>query len=236
MSKARRDDREDAEEDDIPWITWWCSLRGNEFLCEVNEAFIRDHFNLTGLNSQVQYYEEALDVLLDMEHNRQFSDKTTETIQHSAEQLYGLVHARYILTARGLSQMSDKFKRGEFGCCPRVYCSGQSVVPAGCSDRYGEHSVKLFCPNCSDIYHPKSNRQGSLDGAFFGTTFPHMLFHTLPELMPPRKRQQLYVPRIFGFRIHASAYEVTAQQELLQALPPEQQQQKQQQPDAPVPQ
>jgi len=204
MSKARRDDREDAEEDDIPWITWWCSLRGNEFLCEVNEAFIRDHFNLTGLNSQVQYYEEALDVLLDMEHNRQFSDKTTETIQHSAEQLYGLVHARYILTARGLSQMSDKFK--------------------------------LFCPNCSDIYHPKSNRQGSLDGAFFGTTFPHMLFHTLPELMPPRKRQQLYVPRIFGFRIHASAYEVTAQQELLQALPPEQQQQKQQQPDAPVPQ
>jgi len=234
MSNSECDKREDVHEEDIPWITWWCSLPANEFLCEVHEAFIRDQFNLTGLSRQ--HYEETLEVLLDIEHDRQLSFRTMEVIQESAELLYGLIHARYILTTHGLNQMSDKFKRGEFGCCPRVYCSGQRVVPVGCSDRFGEHTVKLFCPNCNDLYFPKSVRQ-CVDGSFFGTTFPHMLFHAHPELLPPCKHQQPYVPRIFGFRIHASAHEVKAQ---LEQLGQQQQQQQEQlpqpQPATPVPQ
>jgi casein kinase II subunit beta len=61
-------------------------------------------------------------------------------------------------------------------------------------------TVKLFCPNCCDIYGPPSSRFQGIDGklsvlntwiksdvrigAYFGTTFGHLFFHTYRELAP----------------------------------------------------
>ena len=44
-----------------------------------------------------------------------------------------------------------------------------------------------------------------MDGAFIGRTFPHMLFMVQTELQPKRSFVK-YVPRIYGFKIHPSAY------------------------------
>jgi hypothetical protein len=58
---------DDDDDDDITWPQWFCSLKGHEFFTEVPEDFIQDDFNLTGLASQIPYFDYALDVILDIE-------------------------------------------------------------------------------------------------------------------------------------------------------------------------
>ena len=86
-----------------------------------------------------------------------------DELQANAEYIYGMIHARYILTAQGLDAMvflllvSDvqlqKFKECTFGTCPRVYCNNYNLLPIGLSDKPGNGYVKLFCPRCKDVYN-----------------------------------------------------------------------------------
>uniref|UniRef100_A0A804MCE4 Casein kinase II subunit beta n=1 Tax=Zea mays TaxID=4577 RepID=A0A804MCE4_MAIZE len=118
MSKSKLSDAEsetDSEESDVSgsdgedtsWISWFCSLKGNEFFCEVDDDYIQDDFNLCGLSNQVPYYDYALDLILDVEssHGDMLTEEQNELIESAAEMLYGLIHVRYIITSKGLSAM-----------------------------------------------------------------------------------------------------------------------------------
>ncbi|KAK9704238.1 casein kinase 2 regulatory subunit, variant 3 [Basidiobolus ranarum] len=189
----------------VSWITWFCSLSGNEYLVEVSEDFIEDDFNLTGLSSTVPFYREAIEMMLDIEPEDEQKDTDISVIESSAEQLYGLIHQRYILTRQGLDKMADKYERGEFGYCPRYYCNATPVVPCGRVDTLGTETVKLYCLNCMDIYSPPSSKFQHLDGGFFGTTFPHMFLLLLYPDAYRRYTNGTFVPKIHGFKIHESS-------------------------------
>ncbi|WVZ57669.1 hypothetical protein U9M48_008027 [Paspalum notatum var. saurae] len=195
-----------SEGEDTSWISWFCSLRGNEFFCEIDDDYIQDDFNLCGLSNQVPYYDYALDLILDIESSNGdvFTEEQNELIESSAEMLYGLIHARYILTSKGLAAMLEKFKNYDFGRCPRVYCCGQPCLPAGQSDIARSSTVKIYCPKCEELHYPRSKYQGNIDGAYFGTTFPHLFLMTYPHLKPQKPSQQ-YTPRVFGFKLHKQA-------------------------------
>ncbi len=195
-----------SDGDDTSWISWFCNLRGNEFFCEVDDEYIQDDFNLCGLSSQVPYYDYALDLILDVESSNDdiLTEEQNELVESAAEMLYGLIHVRYILTSKGMNAMLEKYKNTDFGRCPRVYCSGQQCLPVGQSDIPRTSTVKIYCPKCEDVYYPRSKYQGNTDGAYFGTTFPHLFLMTYAHIKPSRPMQS-YVPKIFGFKIHKSA-------------------------------
>ncbi|KAJ6706059.1 CASEIN KINASE II SUBUNIT BETA [Salix purpurea] len=147
-----------------------------------------DDFNLCGLSTQIPYYDYALDLISDVEssHGDMFTEEQNELVESAAEMLYGLIHARYILTSKGMAAMLDKYKNYDFGRCPRVHCCGQPCLPVGQSDIPRSSNIKICCPRCDDIYYPRSKYQGNIDGAYFGTTFPHLFLMTYGHLKPQK--------------------------------------------------
>lgn len=122
--------------------------------------------------------------------------------------LYGLIHARFILSPRGLAMMREKFLLGAFGMCQRILCDRQVVLPIGLSEELSTSRVKIFCPRCQEVYVPRQKHL-DIDGAYFGISFANILFKTYPDLYP-KDGPLTYQPLIFGFKIfgqRGSAYE-----------------------------
>ncbi|KAI3402373.2 CKB1 [Candida oxycetoniae] len=129
-------------------------------------------------------------------------------LAHSAELLYGLIHARYIVSKQGLTAMASKFEKNDFGSCPRYFCDGMHLIPVGSTDIPGQETVRLYCPCCNDIYIPSSSRYLNIDGAYFGTTFPGLLVKMFPEIENQCRirinkfSQNDFGLKLFGFKIN----------------------------------
>ncbi|EDO16788.1 hypothetical protein Kpol_526p41 [Vanderwaltozyma polyspora DSM 70294] len=189
------------------WIDLFLVKKGHEYFCDIDPDYITDRFNLMNLQKTVSKFSMVIQYIVDeLDENAiaNMSQSKLEQLEIDSKKTYGMIHARYIITTKGLQKMAGKYKNSDFGRCPRVYCNGQPLLPIGLSDIPGVESVKLYCPACEDIYLPKSTRHNSIDGAYFGTSFAGMFLQTFPELVP-RHPVKKYIPKVFGFQLHKQA-------------------------------
>jgi len=169
-----------SDEESSSWIVHLLSKPQSQFLCAVERGYIEDGFNLYGLKATVANYTASLDTILDRGSSSDGSDAGAPSkANYGALELYGLVHARYIVTAHGLESMHQKYLRQDFGRCPRYYCQNHPVLPMGLHDAVGVDVVQTFCPRCGEVYRCGGGRgRGGPDGAFFGTTFAQLFLMT----------------------------------------------------------
>lgn len=198
-------DSENSDCDDgLTWIDWFCSLRGNDFMSRVDFEFVKDPFNLYGLSELVCSYESALETIRgSAPSEEEFQDQYYKKIHEECVVLYGLVHARYILTTKGLQSVREKYVNRVYGSCPRVACHGTACLPTGVSDKPNVGTLRVFCPQCRQTYVPRGRQNARMDGAFFGPYLPAMFlmsyqvpqFHNFSKVQP-------YEAKVFGFRLH----------------------------------
>lgn len=122
-------------------------------------------------------------------------------LNQEASDLYGLIHARFLNTKVGLAKIYNKFVNSVFGYCPRALCEKQKVLPVGLSDELRTSRVKVFCPKCEEVYIPKF-KSINIDGAYFGTSVPHVFMKTFTQavILPPKVHH--YEPKIHGFKLY----------------------------------
>ena len=204
------DSSSSEEFDGKSWVEWFLRQRGGEFYVEVEDNYLQDDFNLTGLSSLVPYYEQALNLITDCEDDEE-DPESSEGLEQASIQLYGLIHARYLLTTKGQAALLVKYNQGLYGLCPNVGCQyavkPQGVLPIG-SDLPDQGPTRVFCPKCCEMYVAKSSRLDSIDGSHFGSGACHVLVMNNPNLITEMGRNGVvprnYEPHIFGFKQHFS--------------------------------
>lgn len=195
-------------------IEWLLSQKGNQLLVRVDEDYIEDAFNLYGLSKVIPDFRDTLRLLLTTAEDVEIclEDDYHGPCYQSLIDLYGLIHARYILTTQGMNKMRRKLQNGIYGHPPDF--PQHRVLPVGLSDLLGsgpplgydvERGDMMVMPGWGD----------RLDGAYFGTSASHLLLMLNPSLQGVQGWPLLgnlssvaqgqmvtaYQPRIFGFKV-----------------------------------
>eukprot|EP01155_Anaeramoeba_flamelloides_P036426 Anaeramoba_flamelloidesc24853_g1_i2.p1 GENE.c24853_g1_i2~~c24853_g1_i2.p1 ORF type:complete len:132 (+),score=21.84 c24853_g1_i2:21-416(+) len=100
-----------SEKEEKTWVRWFLSLERNDILTEVRPYFLEDNFNYTGLSNYVPSYSLALRTIrtLEISDKEILTQEQEELIQGAAKLLYGLIHARWIVTPHGAKNMVKFF-------------------------------------------------------------------------------------------------------------------------------
>ena len=182
--------------------TWLESLYQNphfDVLVQVPIEYIQEQIKDENLLKLLPLRDPAIKLLV---NNEIINRESQAIIEQSALLLYGLIHARYILTEKGKHAIFMKYLKNNFASCPRSLCHGCECLPYGISSKPGVQGMKWFCPNCGDVYTPtKAEKNAMMDGAYFGPKYIIQLLNEHPDIIP-KPQPEVFEPRIFGFRLY----------------------------------
>jgi len=77
------DDSQESVSTAVTWIEWYCEMPKHRFFCEVERSFIEDKFNLYGLRTIVDNYDQARNRILDLDDESELDEgKKNENISN----------------------------------------------------------------------------------------------------------------------------------------------------------
>jgi casein kinase II subunit beta len=184
-----------------PWVDSLCSVPRRRYFVTIELSYLNDNFNFFGLRGKVHEDQTTFRSAVDAIRGR--PQELLPDVHRAAVRLYGLLHARYLLTQNALCQMYDKFTRKEFPRCPRICCGGQVCLPYGPNDEIGVSMLRMFCPQCREVYVADDEISHSIDGAYFGPSWIHLFVQRYEKELGVVPRAGLKKPnlRLFGFEI-----------------------------------
>lgn len=94
-----------SETSNTSWIESFCMERGHEWFCEISHQYITDPATLSGITLRNGQLARTLSGILDLDPSEDSNDPYSQGLLSSMEELYSLIHARYICTKEGLARM-----------------------------------------------------------------------------------------------------------------------------------
>jgi len=185
---------------DGDWLSSFLEQGGfAQLLLEVPMAYFQESLFLYDLDTEIQYFQEAIDLITD---NALPDGIPADEVAKSASILYAKAHCRYALTPQGLEDLRAKYETCYFGKCPRFLCEGQRLLPYGASEKPGRSVLRCLCPRCGELYKLFGyNSEFYIDGCFYGPNVAYAF--QLAYNCCDGGRLQLYVPLVYGFRLHS---------------------------------
>ncbi|KAJ3497160.1 hypothetical protein NLG97_g2113 [Lecanicillium saksenae] len=174
------------------WITSFCSLLGHEYFAEVSEDFIEDDFNLTGLQTQVDMYKEALEMILDVEPEEDDEDLDEEEEDYDNESAmehgsrFGNERRHHARMASDLTVIESSAELLYGLIHQRFICSRVGIQQMSEKYELGHFGScpRTHCEQSRTLPVGLSDIPGedtTVDGAFFGRTFGALFLMTFPE-------------------------------------------------------
>lgn len=184
----------------ISWVDWFLTTPAGRYFVRIDDGYLSDTYNYYGLRQKVPNFSAAFELIRGprIEPGARPAE-WPEDIDSYGACLFGLLHARYLLTDEGQRRMRKRCEDGAFPHCPRTLCRGAQCLPYGAADDIGQSELLLFCPCCGDVYRAGGEAMET-DGAFFGPNWVHPFLARYRDLVPSELPER-YVPRIFGFHV-----------------------------------
>ncbi|OHT17514.1 Casein kinase II subunit beta' [Tritrichomonas foetus] len=185
---------------EISWVDWFLSQSFSQYFVRIDDEYLKNIENYYGLRQKVSNFYIAFKLICGSYIPEYlYPTNWPQNVNESAMILYGLLHARFLISDHGLELMYEKYQQFFFEMCPRTLCHNVMCLPYGISNDFGKATVKMFCTNCNDIYCVNNEYCYCVDGACFGDTWVHLFVQKYPDVIP-NELPEKYVPRLFGYK------------------------------------
>ncbi|BFU26406.1 casein kinase II regulatory subunit family protein [Entamoeba histolytica HM-1:IMSS-B] len=177
-------------------------------LLSIDKSYLADPFNSYGMYDPDDTFQNTIFLCLSNkifggdDKIEQFCDVFPDIDQLDKEiiELYGKIHAQYLLTYEGCKHAKKAWEEGFWGSCRNPNCKGYHLLPYGKSYIINQSPMNLYCGCCGKLYSTDS--EYVLDGAYFGPWFIPNFFLEYPELLPSSSCFLKTIPQyIYGYKI-----------------------------------